>query len=181
MKGHYRGVGGLTLGSASVNPVQRMLKANAAYVSGHGWRDLATQPAEHIAVVTCMDSRIDAFAALGLELGDAHIIRNAGGVVTDDTIRSLTLSQRALGTRHVILIHHTRCGLLGVDEDDFRRQMQDETGMKPPWSLEAFTDLEVDLRSSVTRVRTSPYLPHRDSVYGLILDVDTGQLTPVDS
>jgi carbonic anhydrase len=157
-----------------------MLEANAAYVSGHGWYELATQPAEHIAVVTCMDSRIDAFAALGLKLGDAHIIRNAGGVVTDDTIRSLTLSQRALGTRHVILIHHTRCGLLSVNEDDFRKQMQEETGMKPPWSLEAFTDLEADLRSSVTRVRTSPYLPHRDSVYGLILDVDSGQLTPID-
>jgi carbonic anhydrase len=157
-----------------------MLKANAAYVSEHGWHELATKPAEQIAVVTCMDSRIDAFAALGLHLGDAHVLRNAGGVVTDDTIRSLTLSQRALGTRHIILIHHTRCGLLAVDEDDFRQQMLEETGMKPPWSLEAFTDLEADLRSSVARVRTSPYLPHRDSVYGLILDVDSGQLTPVD-
>jgi carbonic anhydrase len=157
-----------------------MLEANTTYVSTHGWHELATQPAKQIAIVTCMDSRIDAFAALGLDLGDAHVIRNAGGVVTDDTIRSLTLSQRALGTRHVILIHHTRCGLLGVDEEEFRQQMQDETGMKPPWSLEAFTDLEADLKSSVTRVRTSPYLPHRDSVYGLILDVDSGALTPVD-
>ncbi|MDX6256983.1 MAG: carbonic anhydrase [Frankiales bacterium] len=160
--------------------VQKMLDANAAYVSGHGHRELDTQPAKHIAVVTCMDSRIDAFAALGLDLGEAHILRNAGGVVTDDTIRSLTLSQRALGTRHIVLIHHTRCGLLGVDEDDFRRQMQDETGMKPPWSLEAFTDLEADLRSSVTRVRTSPYLAYRDSVYGLILDVDSGALTLIE-
>lgn len=157
-----------------------MLDANSAYVSTHGWHELATRPGKQLAVVTCMDSRIDAFAALGLDLGDAHVLRNAGGVVTDDTIRSLTLSQRALGTRHVILIHHTRCGLLGVDEGEFRQQMLDETGMKPPWSLEAFTDLEVDLRSSVTRVRTSPYLMHRDSVYGLILDVDSGQLIPVE-
>jgi carbonic anhydrase len=166
--------------SASVDLVHRMLDANAAYVSTHGWHELSTQPGKQLAVVTCMDSRIDAFAALGLDLGDAHVIRNAGGVVTDDTIRSLTLSQRALGTRHIILIHHTRCGLLGVDEDEFRRQMQEETGMKPPWSLEAFTDLEADLRSSVTRVRTSPYLPFRDSVYGLILDVDSGALTLVE-
>ena len=99
--------------------------------------------------------------------------------VTDDTIRSLTLSQRALGTRHIILIHHTRCGLLGVDEARFRQDMLAETGMKPPWSLEAFNDLEDDLRSSVARVRTSPYLPHRDSVAGLVLDVDTGRLSQV--
>ena len=163
-----------------MNPVSRMLTANADYVATHGWHELATMPAKQLAVVTCMDSRIDAFSALGLDLGDAHVIRNAGGVVTDDTIRSLTLSQRALGTRHIILIHHTRCGLLNVDEEDFRQQMLVETGMKPPWSLEAFTDLEADLRSSVTRVRTSPYLPHRDSVYGLILDVDSGQLTPIE-
>ncbi|BEP13421.1 carbonic anhydrase [Acidothermaceae bacterium B102] len=160
--------------------VQRMLAANAEYVGTHGWHELATRPGKQLAVVTCMDSRIDAFAALGLELGDAHVLRNAGGVVTDDTIRSLTLSQRALGTRHVILIHHTRCGLHGIDEEAFREQMQAETGMKPPWSLEAFTDIEADVRSSMTRVRTSPYLPHRDSVYGLILDVDSGQLTPVE-
>ncbi|MDX6206374.1 MAG: carbonic anhydrase [Frankiales bacterium] len=160
--------------------VQKMLEANAGYVSGHGHRELDTQPVKHLAVVTCMDSRIDAFSALGLDLGEAHILRNAGGVVTDDTIRSLTLSQRALGTRHIVLIHHTRCGLLGVDEDDFRQQMLEETGMKPPWSLEAFTDLEADLRSSVTRVKTSPYLPYRDSVYGLILDVDSGELIPID-
>ena len=160
--------------------VQRMLDANAAYVSTHGWHELATKPAKQLAVVTCMDSRIDAFAALGLELGDAHVLRNAGGVVTDDTIRSLTLSQRALGTRHVILIHHTRCGLHGLNEEEFRQQLQDETGMKPPWSLEAFTDIEADVRSSVTRVRTSPYLLYQDSVYGLILDVDSGQLVQVE-
>jgi carbonic anhydrase len=163
-----------------VDLVQNMLAANAAYVAAHGRHELSTQPAKNLAVVTCMDSRIDAFAALGLDLGEAHILRNAGGVVTDDTIRSLTLSQRALGTRHIVLIHHTRCGLLAVDEDEFRQQMLEETGMKPPWSLEAFTDLEADLRSSVTRVRTSPYLPHRDSVYGLILDVDSGELIPVE-
>ncbi len=160
--------------------VHQMLDANATYVGTHGWHELATRPAKQLAVVTCMDSRIDAFAALGLALGDAHVLRNAGGVVTDDTIRSLALSQRALGTRHVILIHHTRCGLHGLNEEEFRQQLQDETGMKPPWSLEAFTDIEADVKSSVTRVRTSPYLPHKDSVYGLILDVDSGQLTPVD-
>jgi carbonic anhydrase len=166
--------------SVTVDLVQRMLEANAAYVGTHGWHELATQPAKQLAVVTCMDSRIDAFAALGLDLGDAHVLRNAGGVVTDDTIRSLALSQRALGTRHIVLIHHTRCGLHGIDEAAFRQQLMDETGMKPPWSLEAFTDLEADVRSSVNRVRTSPYLRHRDSVSGLILDVDSGQLTQVE-
>ena len=156
-----------------------MLDANAAYVARHGRHELATQPAKQLAVVTCMDSRIDAFAALGLELGDAHMLRNAGGVVTDDTIRSLD-SQPARPRHphradppHPLRAARRRRG-------DFRQQMLEETGMKPPWSLEAFTDLEADLRSSVTRVRTSPYLPHRDSVYGLILDVDSGELTPVE-
>ena len=161
--------------------VQRMLAANTAYVATHGWHERRPSPAKQLAVVTCMDSRIDAFAALGLELGDAHVLRNAGGVVTDDTIRSLTLSQRALGTRHVILIHHTRCGLHGIDEGRSASRCRPRPGMKPPWSLEAFTDLEADVRSSMTRVRTSPYLPHRDSVYGLVLDVDSGQLTPVEA
>jgi carbonic anhydrase len=163
-----------------VELARQMLAANAAYAAGHGPMQLATQPTKQLAVVTCMDSRIDAFAALGLSLGEAHVLRNAGGVVTDDTLRSLTLSQRALGTRHIILIHHTRCGLLGVDESQFRQDMYNETGMKPPWSLEAFNDLESDIRSSIKRVKTSPYLLHRDSVAGLILDVDSGRLTLVE-
>ena len=111
-------------------------------------------PARKLAVVACMDARLDVFAVLGLELGDAHVIRNAGGVVTDDTIRSLTISQRRLGTERIVLVHHTDCGMLSFTEDEFRRDLMADTGMKPPWAVEAFTDLEADLRQSIARVRS---------------------------
>jgi carbonic anhydrase len=126
-----------------------------------------------------MDARLDLFGILGLEPGDAHVIRNAGGVATDDVIRSLTISQRKLGTREVILVHHTDCGMLTFTEDELRNELLAETGVKPPWSAEAFTDLDADVRSSMQRIRTSPFVPHRDHVRGFVYDVDTGALREV--
>jgi carbonic anhydrase len=126
-----------------------------------------------------MDARLDLFGILGLQPGDAHLIRNAGGVATDDVIRSLAISQRKLGTREVILVHHTDCGMLTFTEDELRREFLDETGMKPSWSAEAFTDLDADVRSSMQRIRLSPFVPHRDQVRGFVYDVDTGVLREV--
>jgi carbonic anhydrase len=136
-------------------------------------------PDKHLAIVTCMDSRIDVFGLFGLAIGDAHIIRNAGGIVTDDVLRSLVLSQRVLRTREIILVHHTDCGMLTFTEDELRNELLQETGVKPPWSAETFTDLDADVRSSMQRIRTSPYIPHRDRVRGFVYDVDTGVLREV--
>jgi carbonic anhydrase len=136
-------------------------------------------PRLRLAIVTCMDSRIDPLPIFGLERGDAHVLRNAGGVVTDDMIRSLILSQRFLGTEAVMLIHHTRCGALGLSEDSVKAELQAETGMRPPFSLEGFTDLDADVRQSMARVRRSPFLRHRDAVRGFVLDVDDGSLREV--
>jgi len=138
------------------------------------------RPARRVAVVSCMDARLDLFGILGLKPGDAHLIRNAGGVATDDVIRSLTISQRKLGTREVILVHHTDCGMLTFTEDELRRELLEETGTKPSWAAEAFTDIEVDVRSSVQRVRQNPFLPHRDHVRGFVYDVDTGVLREIE-
>jgi len=126
-----------------------------------------------------MDARLDLFGILGLAPGDAHLIRNAGGVATDDVIRSLAISQRKLGTREVVLVHHTDCGMLTFTEDEFRRELLEETGIKPAWVAEAFTDLDADVRSSIARIRSSPFLPHRDAVRGFVYDVETGRLREV--
>jgi carbonic anhydrase len=126
-----------------------------------------------------MDARLNPYAILGLQEGDAHVIRNAGGVVTDDEIRSLAISQRLLGTKEVILIHHTDCGMLTFKDDDFRRQIQDETGIKPEWAAEAFDDLETDVRQSIARIKSSPFVPNKDNVRGFVYDVKTGQLDEV--
>jgi carbonic anhydrase len=139
------------------------------------------RPARRVAVVACMDARLDLFGILGLEPGDAHLIRNAGGVATDDVIRSLSISQRKLGTREVVLVHHTDCGMLTFTEDEFRRELLDETGVKPAWVAEAFTDLDADVRSSIARIRTSPFIPHRDHVRGFVYSVETGELREVSS
>jgi carbonic anhydrase len=152
---------------------------NAAYAATFEDRGLPTRPARKLAVVACMDSRMDVFGMLGLELGDAHIIRNAGGVITDDEIRSLAISQRLLGTEEVILIHHTQCGLLMITDDGFRQELEAEVGIKPPWAAEAFTDLDTDVRQSVARIMSSPFIPHKHSVRGFVFDVDTGQLREV--
>jgi carbonic anhydrase len=157
----------------------QLVENNAEYAEEHGEHHLDVQPALHLAVVTCMDSRIDVFAALGLENGQAHILRNGGGVITDDVIRSLALSQRKLGTREIVLIHHTDCGLSKITDDGFRAELQEDTGMPPSFAIESFTDVEASVRGSIARIRSSPFLPHRDSVRGFVYDVDTGRLSEV--
>lgn len=157
----------------------RLVEANAKYASAFVDPGMDARPVLKVAVVACMDARLDLHAALGLELGDCHTIRNAGGVVTDDIIRSLTISQRALGTRSVVLIHHTGCGLLNLTED-FRHEIEAEVGQRPAWAVEAFKDLDKDVRQSMQRVRTSPFLPHTDDVRGFVFDVTTGLLREID-
>jgi carbonic anhydrase len=127
-----------------------------------------------------MDARLDLFAILGLRQGDAHIIRNAGGVVTDDVIRSLTISQRKLGTREIVLVHHTDCGLLTFTDDEFRHALEDETGIRPSWSAEAFRDVDGDVRQSMARIANSPFVPHKDVVRGFVFEVETGRLREVE-
>ncbi|WP_062070921.1 beta-class carbonic anhydrase [Demequina sediminicola] len=141
--------------------------------------DRPLPPRRQLAVVACMDSRLDVFALLGLEVGDAHIMRNAGGVITDDMIRSLVISQRKLGTREIILIHHTDCGALTFTDDELRNDLLDETGIKPAWSPESFTDLDVDLRQSMERLRRDPFLVDSTQVRGFVFDVHTGKLREV--
>ncbi len=140
---------------------------------------LPMPPSRQVAVVACMDARLNVYAILGLADGEAHVIRNAGGVVTDDEIRSLAISQRLLGTREIILIHHTDCGMLTFTDDALKRSIQDETGIKPPWSAEAFADVEEDMRQSVARIKASPFVPHTDAVRGFVFDVATGKLSEV--
>jgi carbonic anhydrase len=137
------------------------------------------KPARHVAVVACMDARLDLFGILGLKPGDAHVIRNSGGTATDDVIRSLTISQRMLDTRSIVLVHHTHCGMMSFTEDALRAQLLEETGATPPWSAEAFGDPEADVRNSLKRIRISPFIPHRDDVRGFVYDVDNGQLREV--
>lgn len=153
-----------------------LLGYNQAYAEGFPDGDLQVEPKRQLAVVACMDSRIDTFAVLGLGNGDAHIIRNAGGVITDDVIRSLCLSQRLLGTREVILVHHTDCGLQKVVEADFRAELEAEVGVKPWWSLETFNDPYADVTQSMARLRMTPFLPHKDDIRGFVYDVADGIL-----
>jgi carbonic anhydrase len=154
------------------------LASNARY-AGTFSGPLPMPPANHIAVVACMDARLNVYGMLGLNEGEAHVIRNAGGVVTDDAIRSLAISQRLLGTREIILIHHTDCGMLTFTDDAFRTSIEEETGIRPPWAAEAFSDLTADVRQSLARVKASPFLPHKDSVRGFVFDVATGKLNEV--
>jgi len=140
---------------------------------------LPVQPSRHLAIVTCMDSRLDVFAALGLGDGEAHVLRNAGGVITDDVIRSLALSQRKLGTREVMLIHHDDCGLQKITDDGFRDELREATGVSPAFAIESFVDVEGDVRQSILRVRRSDFLPYRESVRGFVYDVDTHALREV--
>lgn len=155
------------------------LLANNALYSAQFSGPLPLPPAKHVAVVACMDARIDVYRVLGLNEGEAHVIRNAGGVVTEDEIRSLAISQRLLGTREIILIHHTDCGMLTFTDDEFKRSIQDEVGIKPSWSAEAFGDLEEDVRQSLGRILGNPFVPVKDSVRGFVFDVATGALTEV--
>src|SRR5918993_3144843 len=152
---------------------------NERYAAGFGKGDLAMAPAKQVAIVACMDARLDPARALGFEEGDAHVIRNAGGVVSDDAIRSLAISQRLLGTTEIVLIHHTDCGMLTFRDDDFKNAVEQDTGLRPQWAAESFSDLEADVRQSTRRVQSSPFVPHRDSVRGFVFDVGTGRLTEV--
>lgn len=154
------------------------LENNAAYVDAFGG-PLPLSPGKATAVVACMDARLNVYAILGMKEGEAHVIRNAGGVVTDDAIRSLAISQRLLGTNEIILIHHTECGMLTFTDDAFKRSIQDETGIKPAWAAEAFPDLEEDVRQSKARILASPFVPNKGSVRGFIFDVTTGKLHEV--
>ena len=156
-----------------------LLRNNEAYADQFDKGDLPLPPAKKLAVVACMDARLSVHAMLGLEEGDAHVIRNAGGVITDDEIRSLAISQRLLGTEEIVLIHHTDCGMLTFTDDDFKRAVQDDTGIKPEWSVEAFADLDDDVRQSIARIKSSPFIPHKDSVRGFVYDVRTGRLREV--
>ena len=148
------------------------------YAANFDKRDLPMPPARKLAVVACMDARLIPTRVLGLEEGDAHVIRNAGGVVTDDTIRSLAISQRLLGTEEIVLIHHTDCGMLTFKDDEFKQSIQDETGIKPAWSAEAFGDLDTDVRQSIARIEASPFIP-RKNVRGFVYEVETGKLREV--
>src|SRR5438067_7391418 len=149
------------------------------YAASFSKADLPMPPGKHVVVVACMDARLNPYGLLGLQEGDAHIIRNAGGVVTDDEIRSLAISQRLLGTREIILIHHTDCGMLTFKDDEFRRQIEEETGVRPEWAAEAFSDLDGDVRQNIARIKASPFIPHKDSVRGFVYEVETGRLREV--
>ena len=157
------------------------LAANADYAAGFAKGDLPLPPARKTAVLACMDARLDPARALGLEEGDAHVIRNAGGVATPDAIRSLAISQRLLGTREIVLIHHTDCGMLTFSDDEFRQGIEAETGQRPEWAAEAFADVDQDVRQSIQRIRNSPYIPHRDQVRGFVYHVESGALREIDA
>ncbi|MCL4158486.1 UNVERIFIED_CONTAM: hypothetical protein GTU68_028064 [Idotea baltica] len=156
-----------------------LLKNNADYVANYTDGDLQVSPLRNLAIVACMDSRMDIFEILGLAHGEAHVIRNAGGVITDDVIRSLCLSQRKLGTREIVLLHHTDCGLQKVTEDAFRAELEDELGLKPWWALESFADPYADTRQSMQRLETTPFIPHKDNIRGFVFDVADGKLNEV--
>ncbi|MGH3086390.1 MAG: beta-class carbonic anhydrase [Rubrobacteraceae bacterium] len=156
-----------------------LLKNNENYVEGFDKGNLPMPPGKNIAVVACMDARLNVYGMLGLEEGDAHVIRNAGGVITDDEIRSLVISQRLLGTREIILIHHTDCGMLTFTDDEVKARIQEDVGIKPEFALESFSDIEEDVRQSMRRINNSPFVPHKDSVRGFVYEVETGRLREV--
>jgi carbonic anhydrase len=158
-----------------------LLSNNAKYVASFTKGSLPMPPGKHVAVLACMDARLSVYGMLGLQEGEAHVIRNAGGVTTDDAIRSLVISQRLLGTKEIILIHHTDCGMLTFTDDAVKAQIQADTGMKPSFALEAFNDLDEDVRQSIARIQASPFIPHKDSVRGFIYEVETGRLREVSA
>jgi carbonic anhydrase len=156
------------------------LLANAEnYAANFDKGHLPLPPAKHVAVLACMDARLNPYGVLGLTEGDAHVIRNAGGVVTADELRSLAISQRLLGTTEIILIHHTDCGMLTFTDDEFKESVEAETGLRPPWAAEAFPDVEQDVRQSIGRIKADPFIPHKESVRGFVYEVETGKLREV--
>jgi len=156
-----------------------LVRNNQSYAGSFKKGDLPLPPAKHVAVLACMDARLDVHKILGLQEGDAHVIRNAGGVATDDAIRSLAISQRLLGTTEIVLIHHTDCGMLTFHDDDIKRKIEEETGIRPAFAFEAFSDLEQDVKQSIARIKASPFIPNKSSVRGFIYDVRSGRLNEV--
>ena len=163
------------------NTIDALLGNNEVFATGLAERHLDVEPQRQLAIVTCMDSRLDVFAALGLGPGEAHVLRNAGGIITDDVIRSLAISQRLLGTREVMLIHHTDCGMQKITDDGFRMELQETTGVSPSFAIESFKDVDADVKQSILRVRHTPFLPHRDVVRGFVYDVDSHRLREVEA
>lgn len=164
-----------------MSATEEFLQANQRYAKTFSKGDKPMPPAKRVAIVACMDARIETGRLLGLEEGDAHVIRNAGGVVTDDVIRSLAISQRLLGTREIVLIHHTDCGMLTFKDDALKSEVEKETGLRPPFAFEAFADVDDDVRQSVRRVRASPFVVHKDSIRGFVYEVETGRLREIDA
>ena len=161
--------------------IDELLRNGERYASSFEKGDLPMPPGLHVAVLACMDARLNPYGILGLSEGEAHVLRNAGGAVTDDAIRSLAISQRLLGTRSIMLIHHTDCGMLTFSDDEFRRRIEEDTGIKPEWAAEAFDDLDRDVRQSMLRIQASPFIPHKEDVRGFVYDVRTGRLREVQA
>jgi carbonic anhydrase len=162
-----------------MSTTDELVANNESYAAQFDKGDLPLPPGRKVAVVACMDARLNPYGILGLNEGDAHVIRNAGGVVTDDEIRSLAISQRLLGTEEIMLIHHTDCGMLTFSDDDFKHQIEEDTGIKPQWAVEAFSDLDQDVRQSLGRIKASPFIPHKEHVRGFVYEVETGKLREV--
>lgn len=162
-----------------MSAIDDLLKNNESYAAQYDKADLPIPPARKLAIVACMDARLDVYRMLGLAEGDAHVFRNAGGVVTDDVIRSLAISQRLLGTEEIVLIHHTDCGMEKFSDDDLKAQITEETGIRPPFAFEAFDEAAADVRQSMRRIQASPFIPHKDAVRGFVYDVKTGHLDEV--
>ena len=162
-----------------MSAIDEFLKNNESFAEDFDQGDLPLPPAKKVAIVACMDARLNPYPILGLSIGDAHVIRNAGGVITDDEIRSLAISQHLLGTEEVMLIHHTDCGMLTFNDAEFEQKLEEETGRRPEWSPRSFPDLETDVRDSIQRIKESPFIPKKDEVRGFIYDVKTGRLDEV--
>jgi carbonic anhydrase len=162
-----------------MSAVDELLENARGYAERFAGAELPLPPGKRLAIVACMDARLNPYGLLGLREGDAHVIRNAGGAVTDDVIRSLAISQRLLGTEEIMLIHHTGCGMLTFSDDEFRRRVEEETGVRPEWAAEAFSDLEADVRQSIARIKASPFIPRKDAVRGFVYEVETGRLREV--
>ncbi|MBA3866965.1 MAG: carbonic anhydrase [Solirubrobacterales bacterium] len=162
-----------------MDTIDQLLANNRGFADSLPDKHLDVEPSRRLAIVTCMDSRLDVFAALGLADGEAHVLRNAGGVITDDVIRSLSVSQRRLGTTEVMLIHHTDCGMQKLTDDGFRAELEETTGISPAFAIESFRDVEDDVRQSIRRVRRSTFIPHRENVRGFVYDVDTHRLDEI--
>ena len=162
-----------------MSTTDELLSNNESYARGFSKGDLPMPPGKQVAIVACMDARIETGRMLGIEEGDAHVIRNAGGVVTDDVVRSLTISQRLLGTREIVLVHHTDCGMLTFKDDAVKDQILADTGIRPSFALEAFSDAEADVRQSIARIQASPSVPHKDQLRGFVFEVETGRLREV--